>query len=74
MQETGLASGTLYPVLMRLVDYGWLETRWEHAPATGRRARHLYRIAPGMGGEARGLLRGWTEDGLVRRELLPEGT
>ena len=43
-QQTSLASGTLYPILMRLDKLGWLETRWEEEPAAGRPPRHLYRL------------------------------
>lgn len=43
-QQTGLASGTLYPILMRLEKSGWLETRWEEAPTPGRPPRHFYRL------------------------------
>lgn len=43
-QETGLASGTLYPILMRLEKLGWLETRWEELTEPGRPPRHLYRL------------------------------
>ncbi len=42
-KETGLASGTLYPVLMRLADRGYLETKWETS-REGRPPRHLYRL------------------------------
>lgn len=41
--ETGLASGTLYPILVRLADRGWLDTRWAEGDAPGPR-RHLYRL------------------------------
>jgi DNA-binding PadR family transcriptional regulator len=41
---TGLKSGTLYPILMRLSERGWLETQWEDAPEAGRPPRHLYRL------------------------------
>lgn len=44
-RATGLKSGTLYPILMRLADRKWLETRWE-APEPGRPPRHLYRLTP----------------------------
>jgi len=44
-QETGLASGTLYPILMRLEKTGWLETHWEDVPIAGRPPRHLYRLS-----------------------------
>ncbi len=43
-QRTGLASGTLYPILMRLEKLGWLETRWETFAEPGRPPRHLYRL------------------------------
>lgn len=42
-QLTGIASGTLYPILMRLEKLRWLETRWEE-PKGGRPPRHLYRL------------------------------
>ena len=44
MKETGLLSGTLYPLLMRMTDQGLVEAEW-HAPAQpGRPARHAYRL------------------------------
>jgi DNA-binding PadR family transcriptional regulator len=43
-RETGLKSGTLYPILMRLEQQGWLEAEWEAEPAPGRPRRHLYRL------------------------------
>ncbi|HKN25553.1 MAG TPA: PadR family transcriptional regulator [Candidatus Acidoferrum sp.] len=43
-QQTGLASGTLYPILMRLEKSGWLETRWEESAVPGRPPRHSYRL------------------------------
>ncbi len=42
-QVTGISSGTLYPMLMRLERLRWLETKWEE-PAGGRPPRHLYRL------------------------------
>ncbi len=42
-RNTGLKSGTLYPILMRLADNGLLETAWETA-VEGRPPRHLYRL------------------------------
>jgi len=41
---TGLKAGTLYPILMRLSDAGWLETRREEPTAPGRPSRHMYRL------------------------------
>jgi len=43
-RQTGLASGTLYPILGRLADRGLLETCWEADPPEGRPRRHLYRL------------------------------
>ena len=44
--EVGLASGSLYPILMRLTDRGLLEAAWEQEPARGRPPRHRYRLTP----------------------------
>jgi DNA-binding PadR family transcriptional regulator len=45
-RETGLRSGTLYPLLMRLSDRGLLEAEWRPPDQAGRPARHVYRLAP----------------------------
>jgi PadR family transcriptional regulator PadR len=42
-RNTGLKSGTLYPILMRLAEHRLLETSWETAEA-GRPPRHLYKL------------------------------
>ena len=42
---TGLKSGTLYPILMRLAARKLLETRWE-AAEPGKPPRHMYRFSP----------------------------
>jgi PadR family transcriptional regulator PadR len=44
-RTTGLKSGTLYPILMRLADHKLLETSWETVEP-GRPPRHLYRLTP----------------------------
>lgn len=44
-RDTGLKSGTLYPILMRLADHKLLETCWETAEA-GKPPRHMYRLTP----------------------------
>lgn len=44
LRETGLKSGTLYPILARLQSGGWLEQRWEKPAGPGRPPRHLYRL------------------------------
>ena len=43
-EQTGLPSGTLYPILMRLSDRGLLESKWEPSPHQGRPPRKLYRL------------------------------
>jgi len=43
-KETGLASGTLYPILMRLAEQRLLETAWEPSDEPGRPPRHIYRL------------------------------
>ena len=44
-KETGLKSGTLYPLLMRLSDQGLLEAEWRAPAQPGRPARHAYRLS-----------------------------
>jgi PadR family transcriptional regulator PadR len=43
-KETGLRSGTLYPLLMRLSEQGLLESRWQEAERPGLPPRHAYRL------------------------------
>lgn len=43
-EHTGLSSGTLYPILMRLSDRGMLESKWEPSEHEGRPPRKLYRL------------------------------
>jgi DNA-binding PadR family transcriptional regulator len=49
-RATGLASGSLYPILFRLEEAGWLESEWEDVmPAIVKRPRRrLYRMT-GLG-------------------------
>ena len=42
---TGLKSGTLYPLLMRLNAEGLLEAEWRSSPEPGRPLRHVYRLS-----------------------------
>lgn len=44
MKETGLLSGTLYPLLMRMTDQGLVEAEWRPPAHPGRPARHAYRL------------------------------
>jgi len=41
---TGLKSGTLYPILVRLADREIVEACWEEGEPAGRPRRHLYRL------------------------------
>ncbi len=43
-QATGVKSGTLYPILMRLCERGLLEAKWQESSEPGRPPRHLYRL------------------------------
>jgi PadR family transcriptional regulator PadR len=43
-RETGLKSGTLYPILVRLADRKLVEACWEEGEPAGRPRRHLYRL------------------------------
>ena len=42
-RDTGLKSGTLYPILMRLADNDLVEASWE-TTEVGRPPRHMYRL------------------------------
>jgi PadR family transcriptional regulator, regulatory protein PadR len=42
-RNTGLKSGTLYPILLRLAGHRMLETSWE-AVVIGRPPRHMYKL------------------------------
>jgi PadR family transcriptional regulator, regulatory protein PadR len=42
-RQTGLKSGTLYPISIRLAGRGLVEARWQDEPQPGRPRRHLYR-------------------------------
>jgi PadR family transcriptional regulator, regulatory protein PadR len=44
-RNTGLKSGTLYPILMRLAERKLLETSWETVEI-GKPPRHMYRLTP----------------------------
>ena len=44
MKVTDFSSGTLYPLLARLTEHGWLESRWEESERPGKPPRQLYRL------------------------------
>jgi len=65
MQDTGLASGTLYPILLRLERAGWVSSHWEDADPVieGRPTRRYYRMT------ALGVTDGRREVALLRQQL-----
>ena len=58
-RETKILSGTLYPILMRLEQVGWLDSEWEvlDPSEAGRPRKRLYRLT-GLGyNKARDVMR-----------------
>jgi DNA-binding PadR family transcriptional regulator len=45
-RSLGLKAGTIYPILIRLNERGYVAATWESDPPPGRPARHLYRLTP----------------------------
>ena len=43
-RATQLQSGTLYPLVIRLAENGYLEARWKPSDLPGRPPRHEYRL------------------------------
>ncbi|HEX8630094.1 MAG TPA: helix-turn-helix transcriptional regulator [Catenuloplanes sp.] len=56
VEATGLPPGTIYPILARLEETGWIESRWEeidqHAAARPRRRYYRFSTAPTDGAAA----------------------
>lgn len=49
-RATGLASGTLYPILFRLEEAGWLESEWEEViPSEVKRPRRRLYLMTAVG-------------------------
>lgn len=46
IKASGLASGTLYPILARLSDRDWLEKKWENGEGVSGPPRRVYTITP----------------------------
>jgi PadR family transcriptional regulator PadR len=55
IKATGLSSGTLYPILLRLERAGWVQSRWEGIdPVQARRpARRYYQLTNDGAAQAR---------------------
>lgn len=63
-RQSGLKSGTLYPIMMRLEERGLLESRWQESPHPGRPARRMYRLTAGG--------RAFANEELAKQERLQE--
>lgn len=62
-ERAGLPTGTIHPILARLVGLGWLDQRWEDVDPTevGRPRRRYYRLTQHGAELARdALARAWT--------------
>lgn len=70
-KDTGLKSGSLYPILIRLADRGVVEARWEEEQPAGRPRRHLYRLTPEGLARARAALAAVPAPVKVRRSAGP---
>lgn len=46
IKSTGIKSGTLYPILMRLKDRGHISSSWQDSEELGRPPRQIYKITP----------------------------
>jgi PadR family transcriptional regulator, regulatory protein PadR len=53
----GLKAGTVYPILIRLAERGYVETAWEEEVPQGRPPRHLYRLSAAGAEQVRELRR-----------------
>lgn len=71
-RETGLKSGTLYPILMRLAKFSLLETKWV-TTEDGVPPRHTYRLTPKGGELVRSLPRADSAPVRVRRPAFSGG-
>lgn len=69
MKATGQPSGTLYPILTRLLQAGWVRADWEDIdPAeSGRPARRYYRLT------AEGATAAQAELAALQARLQPRG-
>jgi PadR family transcriptional regulator, regulatory protein PadR len=71
-QRTRRPTGTIYPILMRLEDMGWLVSQWDEDTPEGRPRRRLYHLTEaGLAGasallEARKDRRAGTSRGQLR--------
>jgi PadR family transcriptional regulator PadR len=71
-RETGLKSGTLYPILMRLEKHALLEARWV-LTGEGVPPRHTYRLTTSGIELARAKLAEGRSAGLLQQPSFSEG-
>jgi PadR family transcriptional regulator PadR len=43
-ERADIGPGTVYPILERLAEFGWIESWWESGQHPGRPARRYYRL------------------------------
>ena len=67
---TGLSSGTLYPLLLRLEQRGLLESKWVDPDRPGRPPRHAYRLSTNGLAFARGLAEAFATAPIAAREAI----
>ena len=73
-KQTGLKSGTLYPILIRLADRGLVEACWQEEPQPGRPRRHLYRLTSAGLASATGALASAAERAAEQEAAARAGT
>lgn len=73
MKATGLKSGTLYPILLRLEDAGWIESDWAATEEsdTGRPRRRYYQITSSGQKEAVDAFREYERELASLKQLRP---
>lgn len=69
-REAGIKSGTLYPLLIRLKEQGYLDAEWQQPVEAGRPPRHAYRLTATGVQLARSIL----SDLASRQSLAPQGS
>jgi PadR family transcriptional regulator len=71
--KAGLPSGTIHPILARLEQAEWLESRWEDTDPReeGRPRRRYYRLSPDGAVRARAALARASESVAALRRLRP---
>ena len=72
-KNTGLTSGTLYPLLIRLSDQGLLESQWQEPERPGKPPRHAYRLTSDGLAFAR-MIAASAKRSVVRRTVLEGAT